>query len=200
MQVGIEFSSLLQPAVPRLVLSSHSFATPISNPISSSSRRHCSILPLFLSLVFTSKSQISSASSSNTTISCSNLRKTTSSEKNSCSQFEFRKNHRRRICVYIPTQKTRASSLELFKKAMMAEDLGVEAKEAAVREVAKLLPLPELLLSISSIKADYISRQQVSDPFHSVFFCFSFFIRIFFSYSIYVIMLSLGFCNNIYNY
>ncbi|XP_073226473.1 exocyst complex component SEC6 isoform X2 [Cicer arietinum] len=46
---------------------------------------------------------------------------------------------------------------------MMAEDLGVEAKEAAVREVAKLLPLPELLLSISSIKADYISRQQAND-------------------------------------
>ncbi|KAG5070942.1 hypothetical protein JHK86_006153 [Glycine max] len=46
---------------------------------------------------------------------------------------------------------------------MMAEDLGVEAKEAAVREVAKLLPLPELLQSISSIKADYISRQQAND-------------------------------------
>ncbi|CAI0411361.1 unnamed protein product [Linum tenue] len=46
---------------------------------------------------------------------------------------------------------------------MMGEDLGVEAKEAAVREVAKLLPLPELLLSIASIKADYISRQQAND-------------------------------------
>ncbi|KAK4253022.1 hypothetical protein QN277_010859 [Acacia crassicarpa] len=46
---------------------------------------------------------------------------------------------------------------------MMVEDLGVEAKEAAVREVAKLLPLPELLQSISSIKADYISRQQAND-------------------------------------
>ncbi|MED6222763.1 SNARE-binding exocyst subunit S6 [Stylosanthes scabra] len=43
----------------------------------------------------------------------------------------------------------------------MADDLGVEAKEAAVREVAKLLSLPEQLISISSIKADYISRQQV---------------------------------------
>lgn len=43
----------------------------------------------------------------------------------------------------------------------MVEDLGVEAKEAAVREVAKLLPLPELLQSIASIKADYIARQQV---------------------------------------
>lgn len=44
----------------------------------------------------------------------------------------------------------------------MAEDLGVEAKEAAVREVAKLLSLPEHLLSIATIKADYIGRQQVS--------------------------------------
>ncbi|CAL5211075.1 unnamed protein product [Lathyrus oleraceus] len=46
---------------------------------------------------------------------------------------------------------------------MMAEDLGVEAKEASVREVAKLLPLPELLHSIASIKADYVSRQQAND-------------------------------------
>nr|DAD45721.1 TPA_asm: hypothetical protein HUJ06_003951 [Nelumbo nucifera] len=46
---------------------------------------------------------------------------------------------------------------------MMVEDLGIEAKEAAVREVAKLLPLPELLSSISSIKADYVSRQQAND-------------------------------------
>ncbi|XP_073139847.1 exocyst complex component SEC6 [Henckelia pumila] len=46
---------------------------------------------------------------------------------------------------------------------MMADDLGVEAKEAAVREVAKLLPLPELLNSIASIKADYIARQQAND-------------------------------------
>ncbi|KAK6940100.1 Exocyst complex component EXOC3/Sec6 [Dillenia turbinata] len=46
---------------------------------------------------------------------------------------------------------------------MMVDDLGVEAKEAAVREVAKLLPLPELLQSIASIKADYILRQQQND-------------------------------------
>uniref|UniRef100_A0A7N0TUC4 Exocyst complex component Sec6 n=1 Tax=Kalanchoe fedtschenkoi TaxID=63787 RepID=A0A7N0TUC4_KALFE len=46
---------------------------------------------------------------------------------------------------------------------MMGEDLGVEAKESAVREVVKLLPLPELLLSIASIKADYITRQQAND-------------------------------------
>jgi hypothetical protein len=49
---------------------------------------------------------------------------------------------------------------------MMVEDLGVEAKEASVREVAKLLPLPELLQSIASIKADYITRQQVPIPLH----------------------------------
>ncbi|KAJ1698090.1 hypothetical protein LUZ63_006602 [Rhynchospora breviuscula] len=46
---------------------------------------------------------------------------------------------------------------------MMMEDLGIEAKEAAVREVAKLLPLPELLASIASVKADYLSRQQTND-------------------------------------
>ncbi|WCJ33601.1 Exocyst complex component SEC6 [Euphorbia peplus] len=46
---------------------------------------------------------------------------------------------------------------------MMVEDLGIEAKEAAVREVAKLLPAPELLQSIASIKADYITRQQAND-------------------------------------
>ncbi|KAI8556054.1 hypothetical protein RHMOL_Rhmol05G0222800 [Rhododendron molle] len=44
---------------------------------------------------------------------------------------------------------------------MMGEDLGIEAKEAAVREVAKLLPLLELLQSIATIKADYNTRQQV---------------------------------------
>lgn len=46
------------------------------------------------------------------------------------------------------------------------EDLGIEAKEAAVREVAKLLPSQDLLSSIASIKADYLSRQQVTprDP------------------------------------
>ncbi|PSS31680.1 Exocyst complex component like [Actinidia chinensis var. chinensis] len=46
---------------------------------------------------------------------------------------------------------------------MMGEDLGIEAKEAAVREVDKLLPLPEFLQSIASIKADYIARQQAND-------------------------------------
>ncbi|KAL6970868.1 SNARE-binding exocyst subunit S6 [Sarracenia purpurea var. burkii] len=52
---------------------------------------------------------------------------------------------------------------------MMGEDLGIEAKEAAVREVAKLLPLPELLQSIASIKADYITRQQCNRIFATVF-------------------------------
>jgi exocyst complex component 3 len=37
----------------------------------------------------------------------------------------------------------------------------VEAKEAAVREVAKLLPLPDSLASINAIRLDYASRQQV---------------------------------------
>ncbi|CAI0474972.1 unnamed protein product [Linum tenue] len=47
---------------------------------------------------------------------------------------------------------------------MMGEDLGVVAKEAAVREVAKLSPpLPELLHSISSIKAEYLSWQLEND-------------------------------------
>ncbi|XP_064969514.1 exocyst complex component SEC6-like isoform X2 [Musa acuminata AAA Group] len=43
---------------------------------------------------------------------------------------------------------------------MEMEYLGIEAKEAAVSEVAKILPLPDLLVSIASIKADYLSRQQ----------------------------------------
>lgn len=44
---------------------------------------------------------------------------------------------------------------------MMVEDLVVEAKEASIREVARLLPTPDILQSIVSIKADYITRQQV---------------------------------------
>ncbi|KAI3919946.1 hypothetical protein MKW98_001202 [Papaver atlanticum] len=44
---------------------------------------------------------------------------------------------------------------------MVREDCGIEAKEAAVHEAYKLLPLPELLASISSwIKSRYIARQQ----------------------------------------
>ncbi|KAL7155681.1 hypothetical protein ABFS83_03G092900 [Erythranthe nasuta] len=41
---------------------------------------------------------------------------------------------------------------------MMAEDLGLEANEAAVREAANLLPLPELIQSIASIKTDFVAR------------------------------------------
>ncbi|KAM0936842.1 putative exocyst complex component EXOC3/Sec6 [Dioscorea sansibarensis] len=50
------------------------------------------------------------------------------------------------------------------RKALRSmDDLGIEAKEAAVREVAKLLPLTELLSSIAQIKSDYLSRQQAND-------------------------------------
>ncbi|CAO2040675.1 unnamed protein product, partial [Urochloa humidicola] len=49
------------------------------------------------------------------------------------------------------------------RRPVAMEDLGIEAKEAAVREVAKLLPLPELLSSIASIKSDYLARQQTND-------------------------------------
>ncbi|KAL0802657.1 hypothetical protein Bca101_057833 [Brassica carinata] len=45
---------------------------------------------------------------------------------------------------------------------MMVEDLCVQAKEAALPEVAKLLPLPMLLQYIYSIKVDCIARQQAS--------------------------------------
>ncbi|ERN13746.1 hypothetical protein AMTR_s00049p00181700 [Amborella trichopoda] len=53
-------------------------------------------------------------------------------------------------------------SLRHFQQSgdIMMEDLGIEAKEADVREVAKLLPLPELFSSIASIKADYVLRYQ----------------------------------------
>jgi exocyst complex component 3 len=44
----------------------------------------------------------------------------------------------------------------------MTESTAIEAKEAAVREVAKLLPLPENLASIAALKADFAQRQQVS--------------------------------------
>jgi exocyst complex component 3 len=64
---------------------------------------------------------------------------------------------------------------------MMAEDLGIEAKETAVREVAKLLPLPELLQSIASIKADYIARQQVTAFRSNSSFLFQFFYESYFS-------------------
>lgn len=53
----------------------------------------------------------------------------------------------------------------------MMHDAGIEAKEAAVREVAKLLPLPDSLASINTIRSDYALRQQVS---FSLFFIFVF--------------------------
>ena len=37
----------------------------------------------------------------------------------------------------------------------------VEAREAALREVAKLLSLPSHLENIASVRADYLLRQQV---------------------------------------
>lgn len=46
---------------------------------------------------------------------------------------------------------------------MMMLDAGIEAKEAAVREVAKLLPLPDSLASVNSIRSDYALRQQHND-------------------------------------
>ncbi|KAI3690284.1 hypothetical protein L2E82_48264 [Cichorium intybus] len=45
-----------------------------------------------------------------------------------------------------------SSTSDVSSGKMMIGDLGIEAKESAFREVAKLLPLPELLLSISSIR------------------------------------------------
>lgn len=52
---------------------------------------------------------------------------------------------------------------------MMMHDAGIEAKEAAVREVAKLLPLPDSLASINTIRSDYALRQQVSFSFFLLF-------------------------------
>lgn len=47
----------------------------------------------------------------------------------------------------------------------MMHDAGIEAKEAAVREVAKLLPLPDSLASVNNIRSDYALRQQVLGGF-----------------------------------
>lgn len=52
---------------------------------------------------------------------------------------------------------------------MMMGDAGIEAKEAAVREVAKLLPLPDSLAIINTIRTDYALRQQVVGHFRSCF-------------------------------
>ncbi|KAL3701708.1 hypothetical protein R1sor_019730 [Riccia sorocarpa] len=51
----------------------------------------------------------------------------------------------------------------LRSATMMMGDAGIEAKEAAVREVAKLLPLPDSLANINSIRSDYALRQQHND-------------------------------------
>ncbi|XVE63729.1 hypothetical protein DITRI_Ditri07aG0043200 [Diplodiscus trichospermus] len=58
--------------------------------------------------------------------------------------------------------KSKQEENALSQVKMMVEDLGIDAKEAVVREVAKLLPFLKLLQSISTIKADYITRQQVT--------------------------------------
>ena len=43
------------------------------------------------------------------------------------------------------------------------QDVQVEAREAAIREVAKLLPSPASLSSIASIRSDYLQRLQVNN-------------------------------------
>ncbi|CAD5179001.1 unnamed protein product [Musa acuminata subsp. malaccensis] len=55
---------------------------------------------------------------------------------------------------------------------MEMEYLGIEAKQAAVREVAKILPLQDLLISIASIKADYLSRQQDKEQWPRIMISF----------------------------
>ncbi|KAL4590542.1 hypothetical protein LXL04_003474 [Taraxacum kok-saghyz] len=52
------------------------------------------------------------------------------------------------------SEKTLSINLGVEAQVVTIEQASVEAKESAVREVAKLLPLSELLLSISSIKAE----------------------------------------------
>lgn len=64
-------------------------------------------------------------------------------------------------CASAAAGRGRGAAVGVGRGRAVMEDLGIEAKEAAVREVAKLLPLPELLSSIASIKSDYLARQQV---------------------------------------
>lgn len=45
----------------------------------------------------------------------------------------------------------------------MLLDAGIEAQEAAVREVAKLLPMPESLAHVTAIRAEHLQRQQAND-------------------------------------
>ena len=44
---------------------------------------------------------------------------------------------------------------------MSMNDAAIEAQEAAARELAKLLPSPDLLTNLARIRADYAARQQV---------------------------------------
>lgn len=44
---------------------------------------------------------------------------------------------------------------------MSMNDAAIEAQEAAARELAKLLPSPDLLSNLARIRADYAARQQV---------------------------------------
>jgi hypothetical protein len=60
-----------------------------------------------------------------------------------------------------PATQTVSSKEEDEGGKMMMQDAGIEAKEAAVREVAKLLPLPDSLATITTIRSDYALRQQV---------------------------------------
>ncbi|BAS80934.1 Os02g0749500 [Oryza sativa Japonica Group] len=77
------------------------------------------------------------------------------------------------------------------------EDLGIEAKEAAVREVAKLLPLPELLSSIASIKSDYLARQQTNDAQLSTMVAEQVFLDIYYELpNLLVLMLLLMLCSS----
>lgn len=44
---------------------------------------------------------------------------------------------------------------------MSMNDAAIEAQESAARELAKLLPSPDLLSNLARIRADYAARQQV---------------------------------------
>lgn len=57
----------------------------------------------------------------------------------------------------------RCRPVESAAMGILQEDAGIEAREAAVREVSKLLPLPESLASIASLRTEYASRLQVQD-------------------------------------
>ena len=52
---------------------------------------------------------------------------------------------------------------EVKRRKTKMQDVGLEAREAAIREVAKLLPSPSSLSSIASIRSDYLQRLQVKN-------------------------------------